>query len=136
MDGVIPMKRWSGAKLDMSIFHTFGCKCFKVKHGKIKKFAFRVTQCIYLGSAAGGDRYHLYNEAIKYMISSCDVVFCENIFKVSNKHITITTPSYVRLDTVFMDNSTSAQSDDIEDDLANWTSLSEWKFTAISVKKK
>jgi hypothetical protein len=70
------------------------------------------------------------------MISSHDVVFRENIFKVSNKHITITTPSYMKSDTVFVDNSTSAWSDDIEDDLANWTSPSEWKFTATSVKKK
>jgi hypothetical protein len=58
------------------------------------------------------------------MISSHDVIFCENIFKVSNKHITIATPSYVGSDTVFMDNSISTQPDDIEDDLANWTSLS------------
>jgi hypothetical protein len=67
------------------------------------------------------------------MISSCDVVFCENIFKVSNKHITITTSPYVRSDTVFVDNSTSTQPDDIEDDLTNWTSLGEWKFTTTSV---
>jgi hypothetical protein len=70
------------------------------------------------------------------MISSHDVVFCENIFKVSNEHITIATPFYVRLDPVFVDNSTSAQPNDIEDDLANWTSPGEWKFTATSVKKK
>jgi hypothetical protein len=70
------------------------------------------------------------------MISSCDVVFCENIFKVSNEHITIATFFYVRLDIVFVDNSTSIWLDDIEDDLANWTSPGEWKFTATSVKKK
>jgi hypothetical protein len=70
------------------------------------------------------------------MISSHDVVFRENIFKVSNKYITIATPSYVRSDTVFVDNSTSAWPDNIEDDLANWTSLGEWKFTATSAKKK
>jgi hypothetical protein len=35
-----------------------------------------------------------------------------------------------------MDNSTSVQSDDIEDDLANWSSLGEWKFTVTSAKKK
>jgi hypothetical protein len=70
------------------------------------------------------------------MISSRDVAFHENIFKVSNEHITIAIPPYVRSDTVFMDNSTSTQPDDIEDDLTNWTSLSEWKFTATSVKKK
>jgi hypothetical protein len=35
-----------------------------------------------------------------------------------------------------MDNSTNAQPDDIEDDLANWTSPGEWKFTATSVKMK
>jgi hypothetical protein len=58
------------------------------------------------------------------MISSRDVVFCENIFKVSNKHITIATPPYVRSDTVFMN------------DLTNWTSSGEWKFTATSAKKK
>jgi hypothetical protein len=68
------------------------------------------------------------------MISSNDVVFRENIFKVSNKHITIITPPYVRSDTVFVDNSTSTQSDDIEDNLTNWTSPGEWKFTATSVK--
>jgi hypothetical protein len=56
------------------------------------------------------------------MISS-HVVFCENIFKVSNEHITI--PPYVRSDTVFVDNSTSTQPDDIEDDLTNWTSPGE-----------
>jgi hypothetical protein len=120
----------------MSVFCTFGYKCFKVERGKIKKFTFRITQCIYLGPAAGGDRYRLYNEATKHMISSRDVVFRENIFKVSNKHITITTPPYVGLDTVFVDNSTSARSDDIEDDLTNWTLLDEWKFTATSVKKQ
>jgi hypothetical protein len=109
----------------MSVFCTFRCKYFKVEHGKIKKFAFRVTQCIYLGLVVGGDRYRLYNEATKRMISSHDVVFHENIFKVSNKHITITIPSYVRSDTVFMDNSTSTWPDDIDDDLTNWTSLSE-----------
>jgi hypothetical protein len=70
------------------------------------------------------------------MISNHDVVFCKNIFKVSNKHITIATSSYVGSDTVFMDNSTSTWLDDIEDDLANWTSPSEWKFTVTSVKKK
>jgi hypothetical protein len=59
------------------------------------------------------------------MISRHDVVFCENIFKVSNEHITIATPPYVRSDTVFMNNSTSTWPDDIKDDLANWTSLEE-----------
>jgi hypothetical protein len=107
-----------------------------VECGKIKKFTFRVTQCIYLGPAAGGDGYHLYNKASKYMISSHDVVFCENNFKVSNEHTTIATPSYVGSDTVFMDNITNAWPDDIEDDLANWTSSDEWKFTATSAKKK
>jgi hypothetical protein len=96
VDGVSPMERWSGAKPDMSVFHTFGCKCFKMKRGKIKKFAFRIAQCIYLGPAVGGDGYHLYNEAIKHMISSRDVVFHENIFKVGS-------------DTVFVDNSTSTR---------------------------
>jgi hypothetical protein len=120
----------------VSVFCTFRCKCFKVECGKIKKFAFRITQCIYLRPVAGGDGYHLYNEATKCMISSCDVVFCENIFKVSNEHITITTPPYIKSDTVFINNSTSTRSDDIKDDLANWTSSSEWKFTATSVKKK
>jgi hypothetical protein len=70
------------------------------------------------------------------MISSHDVVFHENIFKVSNEHITIATPPYVRSDTIFMNNSTSTQLDDIEDDLANRTSPDEWKFTATSAKKK
>jgi hypothetical protein len=73
----------------------------------------------------GRDRYHLYNETTKHMISSYDVVFCENIFKVSNKYTTIATSSYVRSDTVFIDNSTNTQPDDIEDDLTNWTSPSE-----------
>jgi hypothetical protein len=59
------------------------------------------------------------------MISNHDVVFCENIFKVFNEHTTIATPPYVGSDTVFMDNSTSAQPDDIEDDLTNWTSSGE-----------
>jgi hypothetical protein len=117
----------------MSVFCTFRCKCFKVERGKI---TFRVTQCIYLRLAAGGDEYHLYNEATKYMISSRDVVFCENIFKVSNEHITIAIPLYVRLDTIFMVNSTSTRPDDIEDDLTNWPSPGEWKFTATSAKKK
>jgi hypothetical protein len=90
-----------------------------VKHGKIKKFTFRVTQCIYLRPAAGGDGYRLYNETIKCMISSCDVVFCENIFKVSNEHITIAISPYVRSDTIFINNSTSTWPDDIEDDLTN-----------------
>jgi hypothetical protein len=120
----------------VSIFYTFKCKYFKAKCGKIKKFTFRVTQCIYLEPAAGEDRYHLYNETTKCMINSRDVIFRENIFKVSNKHITITTPFYMRSDTVFIDNSTSTRSDDIEDDLTNWTSPGEWKFTAISAKKK
>jgi hypothetical protein len=70
------------------------------------------------------------------MISSRDVVFRENIFKVSNEHITIAISPYVGSDTVFMDNSTSTQPDDIKDNLTNWTSLGEWKFTATSVKKK
>jgi hypothetical protein len=70
------------------------------------------------------------------MISSHDVVFCKNIFKVSNEHITITTLPYVRSDTVFVDNSTSTRPGDIEDDLAKWTSPGEWKFIATSVKKK
>jgi hypothetical protein len=61
----------------------------------------------------------LYNKTTKCMISSHDVVLCENIFKVSNKHITIATPFYVRSDTVFVDNSTSTQPDDIEDNLTN-----------------
>jgi hypothetical protein len=61
------------------------------------------------------------------------LVFHENIF---NEHTTFATPSYVESDTVFVDNSASTQPDDIEDDLAYWTSLSEWKFTATSVKKK
>jgi hypothetical protein len=80
---------------------------------------------IYLGPVAGRDEYRLYNETIKCMISSRNVIFRENIFKVSNEHITIAISSYVRLDTVFVNNSTSAQSDDIEDDLTNWTSPSE-----------
>jgi hypothetical protein len=84
----------------MSVFCTFGCKCFKIECGKIKKFAFRITQCIYLGLVVGGDGYCLYNEAIKRMINSHDVVFRENIFKISNKHITIATPSYIESDTV------------------------------------
>jgi hypothetical protein len=79
----------------MSVFRTFRCKCFKVKYGKIKKFTFRVTQCIYLVPAAGGDGYHLYNETTKHMISSHDVVFYENNFKVSNEHTTIAIFSYV-----------------------------------------
>jgi hypothetical protein len=116
---VIPMECWSGAKPDVSVFCTFECKCFKVERGKIKKFTFRIIQCIYLGPAAGGDGYCLYNETTKRMISSRDVVFRENIFKVSNEHITITIPPYVGSDTVFMDNSTSTWPDDIEDDLAN-----------------
>jgi hypothetical protein len=121
----------------VSVFHTFGCKCFKIERGKIKKFAFRVTQCIYLRPVAEGDGYHLYNKAIKRMISSRDVVFHENNFKVSNEeYTTITTFSYVRSDTVFMNNSTSAWPDDIEDDLINWILPSEWKFTVTSVKKK
>jgi hypothetical protein len=78
-----------------------------------------IIQYIYLGPVAGRDRYHLYNEATKRMINSCDVVFHENIFKVSNKHTTITTPLYVKSDTVFIDNSTSAQLDNIKDDLTN-----------------
>jgi hypothetical protein len=53
-----------------------------------------------------------------------------------NTLITIATTSYVRSDTVFIDNSTSTQLDDIEDDLANLTSLGKWKFTATSAKKK
>jgi hypothetical protein len=61
------------------------------------------------------------------MISSRDVVFHENIFKVSNEHKTIAISSYVRSDTVFMDNSTSVWPDDIEDNLTNWTSPGEWK---------
>jgi hypothetical protein len=65
VDGVTPIEHWSGAKPDVSVFHTFGCKCFKVEGGKIWKFTFRVTQCIYLRPAVGGDRYCLYNEATK-----------------------------------------------------------------------
>jgi hypothetical protein len=129
VDGVTLIKCWSGAKPDVSVFRTFRCKCFKVERGKIKKFTFRVTQCIYLGPAVKRDGYCLYNETIKCMISSYDVVFCENIFKVSNEHITIATSPYVRLDTVFVNNSTSAWSDDIEDNLTNWILLGEWKFT-------
>jgi hypothetical protein len=124
MDGVTSIECWSGAKPDMSVFYTFECKCFKVECGKIKKFAFRITQCIYLRLAVGRDKYHLYNKTTKCMINSHDMIFHENIFKVSNEHITITTPPYVELD-VFMDNSTSAWSDDIEDDLTNWTSSGE-----------
>jgi hypothetical protein len=108
----------------MSVFHTFRCKCFKVERGKIKKFAFRITQCIYLRPAVGRDEYRLYNETIKYMINNHNVVFCENNFKVSNKH-TIAISSYVRLDTVFVNNSTSTQPDNIKDDLTNWISSSE-----------
>jgi hypothetical protein len=67
----------------------------------------------------------VYNETTKCMISSRDVVFRENIFKVSNEYIIITLP-YVRSDTIFVDNSTSTWPDDIEDDLTNWTSLGEW----------
>jgi hypothetical protein len=104
----------------VSVFRTFRCKCFKVERGKIKKFTSRVTQCIYLEPAAGGDGYRLYNKTTKCMISSHDVVFCDNIFKVSNEHITIATPPYVGSDTVFVDNGTSTQPDDIEDDLTNW----------------
>jgi hypothetical protein len=126
--------KWS--KPDMSVFHTFRYKCFKVEYGKIKKFTFRVIQCIYLRPAAGGDGYRFYNEATKHMISSRDVVFHENNFKVSNEHITSANPSYVESDTVFMNNSASTRSDDIEDDLTNWTSPGEWKFIATSVKKK
>jgi hypothetical protein len=99
----------------VSVFHTFRCKCFKVELGKIKK-----DHTVYLpGPVVGGDGYYLYNEATKCMISSHDVVFCENIFKVSNEDITIATSSYVGSDTVFMDNSTSTQPDDIKDDLTN-----------------
>jgi hypothetical protein len=53
------------------------------------------------------DGYRLYNEVTKCMISSCDVVFHENIFKVSNEYTTIATPPYVGSDTVFVDNSTT-----------------------------
>jgi hypothetical protein len=45
-------------------------------------------------------------------------------------------PPYVRLDTVFVDNSISTRLDNIEDNLTNWTSPGEWKFTATSAKKK
>jgi hypothetical protein len=38
---------------------------------------------------------------------SCDGIH-ENIFKVSKKHTTIANPPYMRLDTVFIDNSTDA----------------------------
>jgi hypothetical protein len=102
----------------VSVFGTFRCKCFKIECGKIKKFTFRVTQCTYLKPVAGRDKYHLFNEATK-CISNHDVVFCENIFKVSNEHTTIATPSYVRSDTVFINNSISTQPDDIKDDLTN-----------------
>jgi hypothetical protein len=123
VDGMTSMEHKSGAKPDVSVFHTFRCKCFKMEYGKIKKFTFRVTQCIYLGLAVEGDEYCLYNKTTKCIISSHDVVFHKNIFKV-------------RSDTVFMDNSTSTWLDNIEDNLTNWTSPSEWKFTATSVKKK
>jgi hypothetical protein len=93
-----------------------------------------VTQCIYLELVVERDEYHLYNETTKCMTSSHDVVFCENIFKISNEHTTIATSSYVRLDTVFMDNSTSTQLNDIEDNLTNWTSSDEWKFTVTSTR--
>jgi hypothetical protein len=73
VDGVTLIEYWSGAKPDVSVFCTFRYKCFKVEHGKIKKFAFRVTQCIYLEPVAEGDGYHLYNEATKCMISCCDM---------------------------------------------------------------
>jgi Integrase core domain len=62
VDGVMLMECWSGAKPDVSVFHTFRCKCFKIECGKIKKFTFRVTQCIYLEPAAGGDGYCLYKK--------------------------------------------------------------------------
>jgi hypothetical protein len=48
-----------------------------------------------------------------------------SMFKVSNEYTTITTSFYVRLDTIFMNNSTSTQPDDIEDNLTNWISPDE-----------
>jgi hypothetical protein len=90
-----------------------------MKHGKIKKFTFRITQCTYLEPTVGEDGYYFYNETTKCMINSHDMVFHKNIFKVSNKHTTIAISSYVRSDTIFVDNSTSIQPDDIEDNLTN-----------------
>jgi hypothetical protein len=69
------------------------------------------------------------------MISSRDVIFHENNFKVSNEHITIATPSYVGSDTVFMDNSTSTWPDDIEDDLTNLSSLGEEVLACLDADK-
>jgi hypothetical protein len=51
---------------------------------------------------------------IKCMINNHDVIFCESYFKISNKHTTIVILFYVRLDIIFVDNSTSTQLDDIK----------------------
>jgi hypothetical protein len=63
---------------------------------------------VYLSGTSSRKRWvSPYNETTKCMISNRDVVFHGNIFKVSNKHITIAISSYVGSDTIFMDNSTS-----------------------------
>jgi hypothetical protein len=73
VDDMILIEHWNGAKPDMSVFCTFRYKYFKIECGKIKKFTFRITQCIYLKLIVERDRYHLYNETIKCMISSHDM---------------------------------------------------------------
>jgi hypothetical protein len=90
----------------------------------------KVQQMHYDGGGEFINNKFLKGKGVKQTVSTPhtsehNVVFRENIFKVSNEHITIATPSYVRSDTVFVDNSTSTRPDDIEDDLTNWTSPDE-----------
>jgi hypothetical protein len=62
-------------------------------------------------------------ETVKYLFIECNHTKIKEL-RDSLPHY-YCHPLYVRLDIVFVDNSISTQPDNIEEDLANWTSPSE-----------
>jgi hypothetical protein len=74
----------------------------------------QVHNCIYLGLSNRRDGYQLWYIATKSVINSRNVVFKEEILKVSNEHAPILSTPYVKKDTLFIEDSSDNNSDNEE----------------------
>jgi hypothetical protein len=56
----------------------FGCKCFVLKHGNLKKFEFDSSNGILLEYTPHGTSYRVFNLETNIIVKSCDVTFDES----------------------------------------------------------
>jgi hypothetical protein len=119
-------------------YRTFYIECYAVRHDKKKpKFTPRVSNCIYLGRSDERDGYQLWHIATKSIINSRDVVFKKEILKVSNKYASAPSTSYVKKDTLFIENSSDDDSDNErkrDDILPNLTESNETTILGHSLR--